>query len=66
MLDDLGLTTAIQWHAREVSRRTGLIVKVSAEIQADDLPEDLSIDLYRIASTGSRETLQNVSAPPSG
>ncbi len=56
MLDDLGLTAAIQWQAREVSRRTGLAVKVSAEAVADDLPEGLSICLYRIA----QEALQNV------
>jgi signal transduction histidine kinase len=56
MLDDLGLTAAIQWQAREVSRRTGLAVKVSAEAEADDLPEGLSICLYRIA----QEALQNV------
>jgi signal transduction histidine kinase len=56
MLDDLGLTAAIQWQAREVSRRTGLAVKVSAEAEADDLPEGLSICLYRVA----QEALQNV------
>lgn len=56
MLDDLGLTAAIQWQAREVSRRTGLAVKVSAEAVADDLPEGLSTCLYRIA----QEALQNV------
>lgn len=56
MLDDLGLTAAIQWQAREVSRRTGLAVTVSAETVADDLPEGLSICLYRIA----QEALQNV------
>jgi signal transduction histidine kinase len=56
MLDDLGLSAAIQWLAREVSRRTGLAVKVSAEAVADDLPEGLSLCLYRIA----QEALQNV------
>jgi signal transduction histidine kinase len=56
MLDDLGLTAAIQWQAREVSRRTGLAVKVSAEVEAEDLPESLSICLYRVA----QEALQNV------
>ena len=56
MLDDLGLTAAIQWQAREVSRRTGLAVKVSSEAVSDDLPEGLSICLYRIA----QEALQNV------
>jgi signal transduction histidine kinase len=56
MLDDLGLTAAIQWQAREVSRRTGLAVKVSAEADTDNLPEGLSVCLYRIA----QEALQNV------
>lgn len=56
MLDDLGLAAAIQWQAREVSRRSGLAVKVSAEAEADDLPEGLSICLYRI----TQEALQNV------
>jgi signal transduction histidine kinase len=56
MLDDLGLTAAIQWQAREVSRRTGLAVKVSSEAVADDLPEGLSICLYRL----TQEALQNV------
>jgi signal transduction histidine kinase len=56
MLDDLGLTAAIQWQAREVSRRTGLAVKVSADAEADHLPEGLSICLYRVA----QEALQNV------
>jgi signal transduction histidine kinase len=55
MLDDLGLTAAIQWQAREVSRRTGLAVKVSADAEADNLPEGLSICLYRVA----QEALQN-------
>jgi signal transduction histidine kinase len=57
MLDDLGLTAAIQWQAREVSRRTGMAVKVSAQAEADDLPEGLSICLYRVA----QEALQNIS-----
>jgi signal transduction histidine kinase len=56
MLDDLGLTAAIQWQAREVSRRSGLAVKVTAEAEADGLPEDLSICLYRVA----QEALQNI------
>jgi signal transduction histidine kinase len=56
MLDDLGLTAAIQWQAREVSRRTGLTVKVSADAEEACFPEGLSICLYRVA----QEALQNV------
>jgi signal transduction histidine kinase len=56
MLDDLGLSAAIQWQAREVSRRTGLAVKLSAQAEAENLPEGLSICLYRVA----QEALQNI------
>ena len=31
MLDDLGLIPALEWQARETSRRTGIDVRVSAE-----------------------------------
>ena len=40
MLDDLGLVPALQWQAREISKRTGMAVTVDAESVADDLPED--------------------------
>ncbi len=56
MLDDLGLAAAIQWQAREVSRRTGLAVKVAAGTVSENLPEEVSICLYRI----TQEALQNV------
>ena len=38
MLDDLGLIPALEWQAREVSRRSGIKVKVSAENVTDSLP----------------------------
>jgi signal transduction histidine kinase len=42
MLDDLGLIPALKWQAREVTRRTGLKVKMIA----DEIPEDL-LDSHR-------------------
>src|SRR6185295_9854194 len=57
MLDDLGLVPALQWQAREVSRRTGIEVDVSAETVADDLPEDHKTCIYRVA----QEALHNCS-----
>lgn len=48
MLDDLGLVPALKWQAREVSRRTGVKVKVAAETVADDLPDDFRTCIYRI------------------
>jgi len=55
MLDDLGLVPALQWQARELSKRTGLAVTVDAEGVADDLPEDLKTCIYRVV----QEALHN-------
>ena len=55
MLDDLGLVPALQWQAREVSKRGGLWVRVSAEQVAEDLPEDHKTCIYRIV----QEALHN-------
>jgi signal transduction histidine kinase len=55
MLDDLGLVPALQWQAREISKRTGMAVTVDAESVADDLPEDLRTCIYRVV----QEALHN-------
>lgn len=55
MLDDLGLVPALQWQAREVSRRNGPRVKVTAEHVADNLPEEYKTCIYRIV----QEALHN-------
>jgi len=55
MLDDLGLAAALRWQAKEVSRRTGLNVQVSADEIAEDPPEPVRTCLYRVA----QEALHN-------
>jgi signal transduction histidine kinase len=55
MLDDLGLLPALQWQAREVSRRTGIEIDVAADNVADDLPEDHKTCIYRVV----QEALHN-------
>ncbi|HZT31504.1 MAG TPA: ATP-binding protein [Bryobacteraceae bacterium] len=57
MLDDLGLIPALQWQAREVSKRTGVRVRVSAESVSDDLPEEHKTCIYRVV----QEALHNAS-----
>ncbi len=47
MLDDFGLVPALNWHAREMSKRTGLNVMVSASEEADDLPDEHKTCIYR-------------------
>ena len=55
MLDDFGLVPALNWHAREMTKRTGLNVVVSADEGADDLPEEHKTCIYRMV----QEALNN-------
>jgi signal transduction histidine kinase len=48
MLDDLGLTPALNWHACETSKRTGLNVVVSADEAIDSLPDEHRTCIYRL------------------
>ena len=48
MLDDFGLVPALNWHAREMTKRTGLNVVVSADEAADDLPDEHKTCIYRM------------------
>ena len=57
MLDDLGLIPALEWQAREVSRRSGIKVKVVAENVSDSLPDAVRTCIYRLV----QEALNNVS-----
>ena len=55
LLDDFGLVPALEWHAREVSKRTGLRVHVSASDSASELPDELKTCIYRVV----QEALHN-------
>jgi signal transduction histidine kinase len=55
MLDDFGLVPALEWQAREVSKRTGLRVHVAAEETAGELPDEHKTCIYRIV----QEALHN-------
>jgi signal transduction histidine kinase len=48
MLDDLGLVPALQWQAREISKRSGIIVNFAAEGVADELPDEYKTPIYRV------------------
>jgi signal transduction histidine kinase len=56
MLDDLGLVPALNWQARELAKRTGLRVQVSAADVPEDLPEEHKTCVYRVV----QEALNNV------
>jgi signal transduction histidine kinase len=55
MLDDFGLVPALEWQAREVSKRTGLRVHVTAEEAGGELPDQLRTCIYRVV----QEALHN-------
>lgn len=57
MLDDLGLIPALEWQAREVSRRTGMLVETAEENVSDKLPDEHRTCVYRIV----QEALNNCS-----
>ena len=56
MLDDLGLMPALEWQAREVSRRSGVKIAVTAEDVSDSLPDEMRTGIYRLV----QEALENV------
>ncbi len=55
MLDDFGLVPALEWQAREVSKRTGIRVHVAAADSAGELPDTLKTCIYRVV----QEALHN-------
>jgi signal transduction histidine kinase len=57
MLDDLGLVAALDWQAREVSKRTGMLVDTLDENVSENLPEEYKTCVYRIV----QEALNNCS-----
>jgi signal transduction histidine kinase len=57
MLDDLGLVAALDWQAREVSKRSGMLVDTMDENVSKNLPEEYKTCVYRIV----QEALNNCS-----
>lgn len=62
MLDDLGLVPALQWQAREVTKRTGVRVRLAAERVSEDLPEELKTCVYRIVQEALHNCVQHAGA----
>jgi signal transduction histidine kinase len=62
MLDDLGLVPALQWQAREVSKRSGVWVIVDAEQVSEELPEDHKTCVYRIVQEALHNCVQHSGA----
>ena len=62
MLDDLGLVPALQWQAREISKRAGVRVKVAAEGVSEELPEEHKTCIYRVVQEALHNCVQHSGA----
>jgi signal transduction histidine kinase len=62
MLDDFGLVPALNWHAREMTKRTGLHVVVSAGDEADDLPDEHKTCIYRLVQEAVNNSARHANA----
>ncbi len=62
MLDDLGLIPALQWQAREVSKRSGMAVKVAAELVSEELPEEHKTCIYRVVQEALHNSVRHAAA----
>ncbi len=56
ILDEFGLTAAVEWQAEEFSRRTGIPCEFKADTGETELDPDLSVAVFRIF----QETLTNI------
>lgn len=55
MLDDLGLIPALEWQAREISRRSDMEVEVHPQNVSENLGDETKVTVYRIV----QEALNN-------
>jgi signal transduction histidine kinase len=62
MLDDFGLIPALNWHAREMSKRTGLNVRIAADETSDDLPDEHRTCIYRVVQEALNNSARHAGA----
>ena len=62
MLDDLGLVPALEWQARELSKRGGVWVDVDAREVSEHLPEEHKTCVYRIVQEALHNIVQHAGA----
>ena len=62
MLDDLGLVPALEWQAREISRRTEMEVEVHALNVSERLRDDYKICIYRIVQEALNNAARHASS----
>jgi signal transduction histidine kinase len=62
MLDDFGLVPALNWHAREMSKRTGLKVRIAADDLSGELPDEHKTCVYRVVQEALNNAARHANA----
>jgi signal transduction histidine kinase len=62
MLDDLGLIAALEWQAREISRRSDMEVEVSSENVSEELGDETKVTVYRLVQEALNNAATHASA----
>jgi signal transduction histidine kinase len=62
MLDDLGLIPALEWQAREVSRRGEMEVEVHSENVSEELGDETKVCIYRLTQEALNNAATHASA----
>ena len=62
ILDDLGLVTALQWHSKEVEKRSEIKVHFSANISDEEIPVDIATGLFRIYQEALTNAVRHANA----
>ncbi len=62
MLDDFGLVPALEWQAREISKRSGIAVSVDADDLSEDLPDDHNTCVDRVVQEALHNCVRHAQA----
>jgi signal transduction histidine kinase len=62
MLDDFGLVPALNWHGREMAKRTGLKIVIAADQAADRLPDEHTTCIYRMVQEAVNNAVRHAHA----
>ncbi|HYL61351.1 MAG TPA: sensor histidine kinase [Candidatus Methylomirabilis sp.] len=62
MLDDLGLVPALEWQAREISRRSEMEVEVHSENVSESLSDETKVCVYRLVQEALNNAARHAAA----
>lgn len=62
MLDDLGLVPALEWQAREISRRSEMEAEVHSENVSESLPDEIKVCIYRLVQEALNNAARHAAA----